>query len=219
MIESKLLNKYIESHTSEEDIILSELERETHLKVVQPRMLSGNVQGKFLKIIVQMFKPKHILEIGTFTGYSALCMASGLEDGGRIDTIEIDDELEEIAKSFFQRSDSSDKIVHHIGSAINIAPNLGECYDLVFVDGDKREYPKYYKMLMGDAPYSTPLVKSGSVILADNILWSGKVVEPIHHNDQFTKAIVEFNAMVNDDPRVENVILPLRDGISMIRVK
>lgn len=215
----KLLDKYIENHTSKEADLLSELDRETHLRVVQPRMLSGNVQGKLLKMFVQMLSPRNILEIGTFTGYSALCMASGLEDGAVIDTIEVDDELEGIAQSFFKRSEFSDKINHHIGSAIDIAPNLGKCFDLIFVDGDKREYPEYYKMLMGYAPYTTPLVKSGSIIMADNILWYGKVVEPIHHNDKFTMGIVEFNSMVQSDDRVENVILPVRDGISMIRVK
>ena len=213
------LDKYIENHTSKEDTLLSELDRETHLKVVQPRMLSGNVQGKLLKLFVQMSSPKSILEIGTFTGYSALCMASGLEDAAIIDTIEVDDELEGIAQSFFKRSEFSDKIKHHIGSALDIAPKLEKCFDLVFVDGDKREYPEYYKMLMGDAPYTTPLVKSGSIIMADNILWYGKVVEPIHHNDKFTMGIVEFNSMVQNDDRVENVILPVRDGINMIRVK
>ncbi len=213
------LDKYIENHTSKEEALLSELDRETHLKVVQPRMLSGNVQGKLLRMFVQMLSPKTILEIGTFTGYSALCMASGLEDGSVIDTIEVDDELEGIAQSFFKKSEFSDKINHHIGSALDIAPNLGKCFDLVFVDGDKREYPEYYKMLMGDAPYTTPLVKSGSIIMADNILWYGKVVEPIHHNDKFTMGIVEFNSMVQSDDRVENVILPIRDGINMIRVK
>ena len=213
------LDKYIENHTSKEEALLSELDRETHLKVVQPRMLSGNVQGKLLRMFVQMLSPKTILEIGTFTGYSALCMASGLEDGSVIDTIEVDDELEGIAQSFFKKSEFSDKINHHIGSALDIAPNLGKCFDLVFVDGDKREYPEYYKMLMGDAPYTTPLVKSGSIIMADNILWYGKVVEPIHHNDKFTMGIVEFNSMVQSDDRVENVILPVRDGINMIRVK
>lgn len=213
------LDKYIDNHTSIEDALLSELDRETHLRVVQPRMLSGNVQGKLLKMFVQMLSPKSVLEIGTFTGYSALCMASGLSEAGVVDTIEVDDELEDIAKSFFDRSEFSDKIHPHIGSALEVAPKLGKCFDLVFVDGDKREYPEYYKMLMGDAPYTTPLVKSGSIIMADNILWYGKVVEPIHHNDMFTKGIVEFNSMVQSDDRVENVILPVRDGINMIRVK
>ena len=213
------LEKYIENHTSIEEALLSELDRETHLKVVQPRMLSGNVQGKLLKMFVKMLTPKTILEIGTFTGYSALCMASGLESGATIDTVEVDDELEGIAQSFFQRSEFADRIIHHIGSALDIAPKLDKCFDLVFVDGDKREYPEYYKMLMGDAPYTTPLVKSGSIIMADNILWYGKVVEPLHHNDKFTKGIIEFNSMVQSDDRVENVILPVRDGINMIRVK
>lgn len=218
-MDSKLLDRYIDDHTSKEDILLSELDRETHLKVVQPRMLSGNVQGKLLKILVKMLSPKSILEIGTFTGYSALCMASGLGDNSTIDTIEVDDELEEIAQRFFNRSEFADRINHHIGSALDIAPRLEKCFDLIFVDGDKREYPEYYKMIMGDAPYTTPLVKSGSIIMADNILWYGKVVEPIHHNDKFTQGIIEFNSIVQRDSRVENVIVPVRDGINLIRVK
>ena len=209
-----LLEKYIHENSSAEDSLLHELDRETHLRVLNPRMISGHIQGKLLELIVKMFRPKNVLEIGTFTGYSALCMAAGLEDGATIDTCEVDDELESLAQSFFDRSPYGDKINLHIGSALEIAPRLGKQFDLVFMDGDKREYPAYYDMLMDGG-----LVHSGSVILADNILWYGKVVQPVAHNDHHTQALIEFNRRVKEDERVESVILPLRDGINIIRVK
>lgn len=211
------LERYINDHTAPEAPLLTELDRRTNMSVVQPRMLSGHVQGKLLEILVRMMRPQRILEIGTFTGYSALCMAAGME-GGELHTIEVDDELEDIARSFFERSPQGRLIRHHIGSALDVAPSLGGVFDLVFIDGDKREYPDYYAMLMGDRG-NAPLVRSGSVILADNILWYGKVVQPVAHNDRHTQAILEFNRMVSEDPRVENVIVPIRDGINMIRVK
>ena len=209
-----LLEKYIHDYSSSEDSLLHELDRETHLRVINPRMISGHIQGKLLELIVKMFRPKSVLEIGTFTGYSALCMAAGLEDGATIDTCEVDDELESLAQSFFGRSPYGDRIHLHIGSALEIAPRLGKQFDLVFMDGDKREYPAYYDMLMNGG-----LVHSGSVILADNILWYGKVVQPVAHNDHHTQALIEFNRRVKEDERVESVILPLRDGINIIRVK
>ena len=193
---------------------MRELERETYLRVINPRMISGHIQGKLMEMLVRMLRPHRILEIGTFTGYSALCMAAGLDDGGIIDTCEIDDELEEIIRSFFDRSQHGGKIRLHIGSALEIAPTLGERYDLVFMDGDKREYTAYYNMLMDNG-----LVGSGSFILADNILWYGKVVEPVAKGDKQTQAIVDFNRMIREDERVENVIIPIRDGINLIRVK
>ena len=209
-----LLEKYIHDNSSPEDTLLHELDRQTHLQVINPRMISGHIQGKLLELLVKMFRPKNILEIGTFTGYSALCMAAGLEEDGVIDTCEVDDELEPIAQSFFARSAHYHKIHHHIGSALEIAPKLGKQFDLVFIDGDKREYPAYYNMLMDKG-----LVHSGSILLADNILWYGKVVQPVAHNDLHTQALIEFNRMVVEDDRVESVILPLRDGINIIRVK
>lgn len=209
-----LLEKYIHDNSSPEDTLLHELDRQTHLQVINPRMISGHIQGKLLELLVKMFRPKNILEIGTFTGYSALCMAAGLEEDGIIDTCEVDDELEPIAQSFFARSAHYHKIHHHIGSALEIAPKLGKQFDLVFIDGDKREYPAYYNMLMDQG-----LVHSGSILLADNILWYGKVVQPVAHNDLHTQALIEFNRMVVEDDRVESVILPLRDGINIIRVK
>lgn len=212
------LEKYIADMTSPEDELLKELDRQTHLSVVQARMASGHVQGRFLKMITQIARPKNILEIGTFTGYSTLCFAAGLEDDGIIDTIEVDDELESLAAGFFARSEHGFKIRQHIGSALDIAPGLGKVYDLVFIDGDKREYPGYYRMLMGNTG-AAPLVKSGSLILADNIIWYGKIAREIAHNDKHTQKIDEFNRMVREDPRVEVVIVDIRDGISFIRVK
>ena len=209
-----LLEKYIHENSSPEEALLHELDRETHLRVLNPRMISGHIQGKLLELIVKMFRPKNILEIGTFTGYSALCMAAGLEEGAVIDTCEVDDELESLSQSFFDRSQHGHKIKLHIGSALELAPKMGKQFDLVFIDGDKREYPAYYNMLMDKG-----LVHSGSIMLADNILWYGKVVQPVAHNDHHTQALIEFNRMVVEDDRVESVILPLRDGINIIRVK
>ena len=169
-------------------------------------------------MLVRMVRPQRMLEIGTFTGYSALSMAAGLDEGAELHTIEVDDEQEEFIRSYFARSPHGHKIRLHIGSALEIAPKLGGEFDLVFIDGDKREYPDYYRMLLGDRD-GRPLVRSGSVLIADNILWSGKVVQPIARNDHHTQALVEFNRTVVEDPRVENVIVPLRDGLNLIRVK
>ena len=208
------LEQYISDMSSPQGDLLHELERETYLRVINPRMISGHIQGKLLEMLVRMLRPQRILEIGTFTGYSALSMAAGLEEGAYIDTCEVDDELEMIAADFFERSGLSDKIRQHIGSALEIAPKLGEKYDLVFIDGDKREYTAYYEML-----FKHNLVHSNSFILADNILWYGKVVEEVGRKDKQTQEIIAFNEYVRNDDRVENVILPLRDGINLIRVK
>ena len=208
------LEQYILDNTKPEEVLMRELERETYLRVINPRMISGHLQGKLLEMLVRMMRPKRVLEIGTFTGYSALSIARGLEDDAVLDTIEVDDELEDIAAKYFDRSEYCSRIRQHIGSALDVVPQLGEVYDMVFIDGDKREYPAYYNMLM-EGGY----VRAGSVMLADNILWYGKVAEPIAHNDKHTEAIVEFNRMVADDPRVDNVIVPIRDGINMIMVK
>lgn len=208
------LDQYIEQHSSPEEPLLKELERETYLRVLNPRMISGHIQGRLMEMLVRMLRPQRVLEIGTFTGYSALAMAAGLPEGGLIDTCEVDDELEMMILSFFERSPYRDKIRLHIGSALEIAPTLGECYDLVFIDGDKREYTAYYEML-----FDNGLVRSGSWIMADNILWYGKVVEPVAKGDRQTQAIIDFNRRIIEDERVENVILPIRDGINLIRVK
>ena len=212
------LERYLHAHSSPEPELLAELDRETHRRTVQPRMLSGHLQGRLLELLVRMIRPRAVLEIGTFTGYSALALAAGLDDDATLDTIETDDELQELAQSFFDRSEHGHKIRLHIGSALKLAPRLGRRFDLVFIDGDKRENPAYYRMLMGDGG-GKPLVGSGAVLLADNILWSGKVIGPVARNDRHTQALLEFNRTVADDPRVENVILPLRDGLSVIRVK
>lgn len=211
------LEKYVHEFSEPEEELLHELDRETNLRAVAPRMLSGHIQGRLLEMLVRMMRPRRVLEIGTFTGYSALSMAAGLDEGAELHTVEVDDEQEEFIRSYFARSPHGDKITLHIGSALEIAPKLGE-FDMVFIDGDKREYPAYYRMLMGDDG-GRRLVHGGSVLIADNILWSGKVVQPIAHNDRHTQALVEFNRMVVEDPRVENVIVPLRDGLNLIRVK
>lgn len=208
------LQRYVCAHTSPEDDLLRELDRRTHLCMVQPRMLSGQVQGRLLRILTAMFAPRNVLEIGTFTGYSALCIAAGLPAQGHLDTIEPDDELETFIRSFFDRSAYRDRITLHIGTMQQVVPTLRRKFDMVFMDGDKREYPEYYSLLM-DGGY----LHSGSVILADNVLWSGKVVQPVAHNDRHTLALLEFNDRVAADPRVENVILPLRDGLNIIRIK
>lgn len=209
------LERYVRNLSSPEDELLAELESESNQRVVQPQMVSGHVQGKFLEMLTRMIAPRRVLEIGTFTGYATLCFAAGMPDDGVIDTIEIEDELEGIQSEFFARSPYGHKIRRHTGSALDVVPTLGECYDLVFIDGDKREYPAYYRMLLDGG-----LVHSGSYILADNILWYGKVVEQnIKPSDLQTRGIVEFNQMVHDDSRVESVIVPIRDGINLIRVK
>lgn len=205
-----LLEQYILDHTSPEDDLLSELDRETHLKVLRSRMLSGHLQGQILSMISQMIRPKAILEIGTFTGYSALCLAKGLPEGGTLHTIEIDDELETIAKKYFIKSGMGTQIVQHIGDARQILPKLNQMFDLVFIDADKREYCDYYQLVF-------PLVPVGGFILADNILWNGKVIEPESANEEQTRGILDFNNMVQEDLRVENVILPVRDGIMLVR--
>ena len=212
------LERYIHELSSPEEALLHELDRQTNLRIMHPRMISGHIQGRLLRMIVQMLRPKSVLEIGTFTGYSALSMAAGLDTDATIDTVEVDDELEPMAQEFFDRSEHGSKIKLHIGSALEIAPTLGKQFDMVFIDGDKREYPAYYRMLMGDDG-GEPLVHSGSILLADNILWYGKVVEKVAHNDHQTQGILEFNRMVRNDERVESFILPLRDGLNMIRVK
>lgn len=214
------IDRYIDEHTSPEDELLQELDRETNLRAVAPQMLSGHIQGELLTMIARMMRPQRVLEIGTFSGYSALCIAAGLDEGAILHTCDPDDEILMLAQSFFGRSPHGKKIAAHIGSALDIAPKLGEegCFDLVFIDGDKREYPEYYRMLMGDLD-GKPLVHSGSVMIADNILWYGKVVQPVSHGDRHTQALLEFNSLVRNDGRVENVILPLRDGLNIIRVK
>ncbi|MFW5872601.1 MAG: O-methyltransferase [bacterium] len=205
------LEEYILEHTEPEDEILSHLNRETHLKMLHPRMLSGHLQGKFLEMISRMVQPLNILEIGTFTGYSAICMARGLKQGGTLDTIEINDELKQFAIDQFEKAGLNEKINLHIGNALEIISHLDKNYDLVFIDGDKKEYIQYYNLLF-------PLVNVGGYIIADNVLWSGKVIDPMEKNDADTIGIMQFNDLVHNDNRVMNVLLPLRDGL-MISMK
>ena len=208
------LNQYIKSHTTPENPLLTQVERDTHQHVLAPRMVSGHIQGAVLQMLSMMIRPKRILEIGTFTGYSALCLARGLDKDGILHTIEIDDELEYIYAKYFAQSTYAQNIKYHIGDAREIMTTLNETFDLVFLDGDKRQYTEYYNILMDNN-----LVKSGGYIFADNVLWSGKVVETVKSSDKQTLNILEFNELVLKDKRVENVILPIRDGINLIRVK
>ena len=208
------LNQYIKSHTTPEDSLLTQVERDTHQHVLAPRMVSGHIQGAVLQMLSMMIRPKRILEIGTFTGYSALCLARGLDKDGILHTIEIDDELEYIYAKYFAQSTYAQNIKYHIGDARKIITTLNETFDLVFLDGDKRQYTEYYNILMDNN-----LVKSGGYIFADNVLWSGKVVETVKSSDKQTLNILEFNELVLKDERVENVILPIRDGMNIIRVK
>ena len=208
------LNQYIKSHTTPEDSLLTQVERDTHQHVLAPRMVSGHIQGAVLQMLSMMIRPKRILEIGTFTGYSALCLARGLDKDGMLHTIEIDDELEYIYAKYFAQSTYAQNIKYHIGDAREIITTLNDTFDLVFLDGDKRQYTEYYNILMDNN-----LVKSGGYIFADNVLWSGKVVETVKSSDKQTLNILEFNELVLKDERVENVILPIRDGMNIIRVK
>jgi len=202
------LQRYVETHTSAESDLLKKINRETHAHVLKSRMLSGHVQGRFLSLISKMLKPKVILEIGTYTGYSAICLAEGLQPGGKLITIDNNEELEDRVRNYFKESEYNSQIDFRVGDARKIIPTLTEVFDLVFIDADKENYSLYYDLVIDKLP-------SGGLILADNVLWSGKVVQP--STDKDTKAILEFNNKVKDDPRVENLLMPLRDGVMMIR--
>jgi predicted O-methyltransferase YrrM len=204
------LSNYILQHIDTEDKILKELSRETNLKKLMPRMLSGHLQGKILEFLSKMIKPENILEIGTFTGYSTICLAKGLTENGKIYTIEINDEHEEIINKYLQKANISEKVKLIIGDANDFIDNFDFNFDLVFIDGDKRQYLEYYKKILQK-------VKIGGYILADNVLWDGKVVEELQKSDEYTKGILEFNNFAANDLRVEKVILPVRDGITIIR--
>lgn len=204
------IDRYILEHSSPEDDFLWELDRETHLKVLRSRMLSGHLQGQILTMISSMIRPKCILEIGTFTGYSAICLAKGLAEDGRLHTIEIDDELEAISQKYFLKSGLSDRITQHIGDARKIIPSLNLKFDLVFIDADKREYCDYYQLVID-------LIPVGGFLLADNVLWDGKVVDPEAASEEQTRGILIFNTLVQNDTRVRNVILPVRDGIMLVQ--
>lgn len=212
MNSSKEIDNYILNHIDAEDEVLTDLDRETNLKVIGARMISGHLQGQVLSMLSKMIQPKYILEVGTFTGYSAICLAKGLQNGGKLITIEIDDELETLAHKYFTKAGFEGIIEQRIGSALDIIPTLTESFDLVFLDADKREYVNYYQLLIDK-------MQSGSYIIADNTLWSGKVLEIPKDDDFQTQGIIEFNTLIKNDPRVEKVILPLRDGMTVIRKK
>lgn len=208
----KHIDKYILYHIEPEDAILKELDRETNLNVVGARMISGHLQGQVLTMLSKMIRPQFILEIGTFTGYSAICLAKGLHENGKLITIEIDDELESIAKRYFEKAGIQYKTEQRIGAALEIIPTLTQTFDLVFIDAHKPEYPAYYSAVFEK-------VRNGGFIIADNTLWSGKVLEKPAEDDLQTRGIIEFNTMIKYDERVEKVIFPLRDGMTIIRKK
>jgi caffeoyl-CoA O-methyltransferase len=206
------LERYILQNSDKQDQILADLERETSLKVLNPRMLSGHLQGSILTMLSKMIRPLSILEIGTYTGYSAICLAKGLQQGGRIITIEINDELETIAGKYFQLAGIKDVTEQRFGPALEILPHLTGPFDLVFIDADKREYASYYQVVFDK-------IVSGGWIIADNTLWDEKVTSASVVNDAQTIGILEFNKLVANDQRVEKIILPIRDGISILRKK
>ena len=206
------IDDYAVAHSQEEPELLKELHRETWQKVLNPRMLSGAYQGRLLSLISKMVRPRCILEIGTYTGYATLCLAEGLTEGGKIFTIDINEELEEIQQKYFAKSDYSDQIVSLVGNALELIPDMNETFDLVFIDADKSNYINYFDMIV-------PKMTSGGIILSDNVLWSGKVVEKLNPKDVDTKVLLEYNKKLNQDNRVETVLLPIRDGLTLTRVK
>jgi len=203
------IDKYITDHIDPEGELLSDINRTAHVKLLRPRMVSGHLQGRVLKMLVRMCRPQRILEIGTYTGYATICLAEGLPDDGEIHTIEIDDELEDFIKEQFDKTDLKDKIRLHIGDALDIIPQLDGCFDLVFIDADKRLYSQYYDLVFDK-------LRPGGIILADNTLWDGKVLETPHPSDKQTIGIQKFNEKIKNDGRIEKVILPLRDGLTII---
>ncbi|ATA76556.1 O-methyltransferase [Capnocytophaga canimorsus] len=208
---SPTLEQYVEAHSQSEPPLLQELSRRTHLNVLQPRMLSGHFQGRVLSLISKLIRPKTILEIGTYTGYATLCLAEGLSPEGIIHTIDVNEELQDLQREFFDRSGKGSQIVQHLGAAADIIPTLDANFDLVFIDADKQNYALYFDLIINK-------MRSGGIILSDNVLWSGKVVSPIKSNDKQTLAIDLYNKKINNDPRVETVLLPIRDGLTVSRV-
>lgn len=211
---TELLEQYILSHIDDEGDYLRHLNRETHVRVLKPRMCSGHLQGRILKMICQLVQPRYILELGTFTGYSALCMAEALEEDplAELHTIDIDDEMEEFTSSVFENSKFADKIHFHIGDALEVIPTIDRMFDVVFIDANKRIYSEYYDLVFDK-------VRKGGLIIADNTLWDGKVVQDPLPKDAQSVGILSFNDKIASDPRVEKVILPLRDGMTLIRKK
>ncbi|UOB18335.1 O-methyltransferase [Abyssalbus ytuae] len=209
---SEALESYATFHSEEEPVILKELARETHLKILRPRMLSGHFQGRLLSILSKLLRPKTILEIGTYTGYSAICLAEGLPDNGELHTIDVNEELFELQRKYFDKSGYGNKIIQHTGNALEIIPALHKNFDLVFIDADKHNYSIYFDLIIEK-------MNKGGVILSDNVLWSGKVLEHVNPNDKSTIALIEYNKKLKEDNRIETVLLPVRDGLTLSRVK
>ena len=205
------LENYVANHSENEPDLLVRLDKETHQKIMQPRMLSGHFQGRILSVLSKIINPKHILEIGTYTGYAALCLAEGLQKNGTLDTIDINEELVTIQNKYFQLSPWASQITNHLGDAIKIIPTLNKKFDLVFIDADKENYINYFHLVV-------PMMNPGGIILSDNVLWSGKVLEKLNPKDESTKVLLEYNILLKNDPRVETVLLPIRDGLTVSRV-
>lgn len=209
---SEDLERYAEQHSQQEPPLLAALVRETHLRVLQPRMLSGHLQGRLLSVLSKLLAPSYIVEIGTFTGYATLCLAEGLAPLGRLHTIEANEEYEDIQNKYFGQSPYREQIVQHFAPALEVLPTLPDAIDLVFIDADKKNYLNYLEAVL-------PKMRVGGVILSDNVLWSGKVVEPVKDNDKHTQVLMAYNERLATDPRLETVLLPIRDGLTLSRIK
>lgn len=209
---SESLQDYITAHSENEPSHLAELSRETHLKVIQPRMITGHYQGRVLSMLSKIINPSNILEIGTYTGYSALCLAEGLRENGSLHTIDINEELQEIQRRYFDKSGFGEHIIQHTGNALDIVPTMELEFDLVFIDAEKKEYLNYFEAIL-------PKTRKGTIILSDNVLWSGKVLDVPDKNDKATQALINYNRILKEDPRVETVLLPIRDGLTVSRVR
>ena len=208
---SEKIDNYITEHSEDEPVILQELSKETWQKVLVPRMLSGHFQGRVLSMISKLVNPKNILEIGTYTGYSALCLAEGMQSEGMLHTIDKNEELTDLQKKYFDKSDYQNQIHQHLGNALDVIKTLDLKFDLVFIDADKSNYSNYFHAVIDK-------MNSGGVIISDNVLWSGKVVEAIQPKDVDTPALIEYNKLLKNDLRVETVLLPIRDGLTISRV-
>jgi len=208
---SQELEDYIEQHSENEPELLAKLNKETYQKILLPRMLSGHFQGRVLSMLSKLIRPVNILEIGTYTGYSALCLCEGMQSGGVLHTIDIKEELVDFQRKYFDLSPWGNQIVQHLGEATDIIPQLNIKFDLVFIDADKENYINYFNMIV-------PMMNIGGIILSDNVLWSGKVLEPLNPKDMSTKVLLEYNELLKNDPRVETVLLPIRDGLTVSRV-
>lgn len=208
---SEELEDYVANHSQIEPELLAKLNKETHQKVLQPRMLSGHFQGRVLSMLSKIIRPTTILEIGTYTGYAALCLAEGLTENGTLDTIDVNEELVDFQKRYFDVSSWKDQIFQHLGDALEVIPTLDKKFDLVFIDADKENYIAYFNMIV-------PMMNKGGIILSDNVLWSGKVLEEVKSSDKTTQILLEYNKLINEDKRVETVLLPIRDGLTVTRV-